>query len=133
MAEVSVHGRHKAVILSLLATVTPPVALVALAWDFIKTTHSVPGWVFPIGAGALGLLVSSIVLNVAQLVRSRRAARRTLRIVGEGYPSSLWWHMGAAGTSQPCRSWEISTSRMWPHSPSLSLERSCWFPTRRAG
>jgi len=88
----------KAAILSLLATLLPPAALVvSKGQDFIRASHSVPGWVLLFSAAAGGLLISSVVLNVAQWVRSRRASRRTLRIVAEGSPVSLWWHMGSTG------------------------------------
>src|SRR5215472_2254219 len=87
----------KAAILSLLATLVPPAALVVSEGrDFVRMPHSVQGWVFLFGTGGAGLLVFSVVLNVAQWVRIRKATRRTLRIVAEGYPTSVWWHMGAA-------------------------------------
>ncbi len=88
----------KSAILSLLATVTPPVAIVLTRGRaFMSTPSLVPGWALLVGAGAAGLLLFSIGLNVVQSIRFRRAGQQTLMIVAEGDPRGLWWHMGAMG------------------------------------
>jgi hypothetical protein len=102
----------KTAVLSLLAAAAPPAALVlSTGQDFASKAHAVPGWWLLVGAGAAGLLILSITLNVMQWIRFRRSARRTLMIVAEGDSSSLWWHMGSMGESpamQVCGGFHIT-------------------------
>src|SRR5437016_8773369 len=86
----------KTILLSIVATTTPPALVVwARGVSYITTAHAVPGWLVLVGAALAGLSVFSAVLNVAQWLRGRRAARQTLRIVAEGMPMALRWSMGS--------------------------------------
>lgn len=89
-----------AVIIAVVSGVLPPAAVLwAYGLSFFKTTHQVPGWVILSSVAVAGLFMFIVGFNIRQWSKRRQAARGTLAIVAEGYPTSLWWHMGAVGSA----------------------------------
>jgi hypothetical protein len=86
------------IIIVVVFGVLPPAAVLrAYGLSFIKTTHPVPGWLILCSAAVGGLFVFSAGLNIWQRLSQRRAARRTLAVVAEGYPTSVHWSLGKRG------------------------------------
>jgi hypothetical protein len=70
-------------------------AVIAITgWEFVKTSHLVPGWAV-VGMTAVGgLCVTSIVIQVRRWWQRRYAHDLGIQHVG---PNALWWHMGKHG------------------------------------
>jgi hypothetical protein len=97
-----------AYVLTPILTALPPLALWTFARDFVSSSHTVPGWATLIASALAGLLVVSVVFNVAHWYRQRRRRRRNLVVVAHGGLSGCRWTAGPANMAMAIGVFDIT-------------------------